>query len=165
MFHGIIKFCITGALCGESTKPVVLPYMALWWDTLTCTNQPMSSWWLQMPWRQTGLRQVISNQHVDSAMTTMSHEPYYILYISHHSHLVNNVQARSEGRLNIKMSSYPYKDSHVKDKRSHDRLIFNMGIPIAGKDGFYIEVGPRTLATRLFPFITGFILNNILWGW
>ena len=38
------------------------------------------------------------------------------------------------GRLNINMSSYPYRDPHVKDK---------MEIPIPGKDGFYIEMGPR----------------------
>ena len=28
---------------------------------------------------------------------------------------------------------------------SRDRLIFNMGIPIPGKDGLYIETGPRVL--------------------
>ena len=31
----------------------------------------------------------------------------------------------------------------LKIRRSHDRLIFNMGIPIPGKDGLYIEAGPR----------------------
>ena len=31
----------------------------------------------------------------------------------------------------------------LKIRRSHDRLIFNMGIPISGKDGLYIETGPR----------------------
>ena len=30
----------------------------------------------------------------------------------------------------------------LKKRRSHDRLIFNMGIPIPGKDGLYIETGP-----------------------
>ena len=30
----------------------------------------------------------------------------------------------------------------LKIRRSHDRLIFNMGIPIPGKDGLYIEMGP-----------------------
>ena len=30
----------------------------------------------------------------------------------------------------------------LKIRRSHDRLIFIMGIPIPGKDGFYIETGP-----------------------
>ena len=40
-------------------------------------------------------------------------------------------------RLNIKMSSYPYKDPHVEDKTvSRDRLIFNMGIPMPGKTIF-----------------------------
>ena len=31
----------------------------------------------------------------------------------------------------------------LKIRRSRDRLIFNMDIPIPGKDGFYIEMGPR----------------------
>ena len=31
----------------------------------------------------------------------------------------------------------------LKIRRSRDRLIFNMGIPIPGKDGLYIETGPR----------------------
>ena len=49
-----------------------------------------------------------------------------------------------ETKLNIKMSSYQYRDPHVKDKTvSRDRLIFNMGIPIPGKDGLFIETGPR----------------------
>ena len=30
----------------------------------------------------------------------------------------------------------------LKIGRSRDRLIFNMGIPIPGKDGLYIETGP-----------------------
>ena len=30
----------------------------------------------------------------------------------------------------------------LKIRRSCDRLIFNMGIPIPGKDGLYIETGP-----------------------
>ena len=30
----------------------------------------------------------------------------------------------------------------LKIRRSHDRLIFNMGIPIPGKDGLYIETRP-----------------------
>ena len=32
----------------------------------------------------------------------------------------------------------------LKIRRSHDRLIFNMGIPIPGKDGLYIDTGPWT---------------------
>ena len=40
-----------------------------------------------------------------------------------------------------------YKDvpggiSMLKIRRSRDRLIFNMRIPIPGKDGLYIERGP-----------------------
>ena len=30
----------------------------------------------------------------------------------------------------------------LKIRRSHDRLIFNMGISIPGKDSLYIETGP-----------------------
>ena len=48
----------------------------------------------------------------------------------------------AEGPLNIKMSSYQYRDPMLKIRRSHDHLIFNMGIPIPGKDGFYIESAP-----------------------
>ena len=42
------------------------------------------------------------------------------------------------GHLNIKMSSYQYRDPHC------DRLIFNMGIHIPWKDSLYIETGPRS---------------------
>ena len=48
------------------------------------------------------------------------------------------------GRLNIKISSYQYRDPMLKIRRSCDRLIFNMGIPIPGKDGLYNETGSRT---------------------
>ena len=41
---------------------------------------------------------------------------------------------------NIKMSSYQYKDPHVKDKMVV--FIFNMGISISG---VYIEMGHRGL--------------------
>ena len=50
------------------------------------------------------------------------------------------------GRLNIKMSFYDIGIPMLKIRRSHDRLIFNMVIPILGKDGLYIEIGPRRLA-------------------
>ena len=46
---------------------------------------------------------------------------------------------RPGGRLNIKVSSYQIR-------RSHDRLIFNMGIPIPGQDGLYIETGRSSMA-------------------
>ena len=45
------------------------------------------------------------------------------------------------GRLNIKMPSCKYNPM-LKIKRSHDCLIFNMGIPIPGEDGLCIETGP-----------------------
>ena len=37
----------------------------------------------------------------------------------------------------------------LKIRRSHDRLIFNMGIPIPGKDGLYIKMGPWILSSYL----------------
>ena len=37
----------------------------------------------------------------------------------------------------------------LKIRRSHDRLIFNMGISIPGKDGLYIETGPRLVLCLL----------------
>ena len=43
----------------------------------------------------------------------------------------------SGGRLNIKMSSYQYSTSMLKLRRSHDRLIFNMRIPIPERRSFY----------------------------
>ena len=46
------------------------------------------------------------------------------------------------GRFNIKMSSCQYRDSHVNKDGLIDCLIFNMGIPIPGKDSLYIEMGP-----------------------
>ena len=56
------------------------------------------------------------------------------------------------GRLNIKMWSYQYRDPHNKDKMV-DRLIFNMGIPIPGKDSLYIETGPRSLLDPMLAII------------
>ena len=40
----------------------------------------------------------------------------------------------------------------LKIRRSHDRLIFNMGMPIPGKDGLYIEMGhPSEMHLKLKP--------------
>ena len=47
---------------------------------------------------------------------------------------------RPGGSLNIEMLWIPM----LKIRRSCDRLIFNMGIPIPRKDGLYIETGPRS---------------------
>ena len=49
---------------------------------------------------------------------------------------------RSGGRLDIKMSSYHIGIAMLKIKWSRDRLIFNMGIAIPGKDSLYIETAP-----------------------
>ena len=35
-------------------------------------------------------------------------------------------------------------DLDFKIRRSHDRLIFNMGISIPEKDSLYIQTGPRS---------------------
>ena len=43
--------------------------------------------------------------------------------------------------LNMSYLYYQNRDHHVKD---HDRLIFKMGVPIAGKGGLYIESEPRS---------------------
>ena len=37
----------------------------------------------------------------------------------------------------------------LKIRRSRDRLIFNMGVPIPGKDGLYIETGRRSMSCFL----------------
>ena len=56
---------------------------------------------------------------------------------------ISHIATTPRGRLNIKMSSYHYRDPPILNiRRSHDCLIFNMGIPISGKDGLYIETGP-----------------------
>ena len=44
-------------------------------------------------------------------------------------------------RLNIKIPSCHCRNTLLKIKRSHDRLTFNMGIPIPGKGGLYIDTG------------------------
>ena len=37
----------------------------------------------------------------------------------------------------------------LKIRRNPDGLIFNMGIPIPGKDGLYIETGPSSFGHTL----------------
>ena len=48
-------------------------------------------------------------------------------------------------RLNIKYCLTTIGIPMLKMRRSHDRLVFNMGIPIPRKDGLYIETGPGAL--------------------
>ena len=40
----------------------------------------------------------------------------------------------------------------LKIRRSHERLIFKMGIPIPGKDDLYIETGLKFLSPPGAPF-------------
>ena len=53
-------------------------------------------------------------------------------------------QTRKNGDyLTIKVPSYQHRDSHVIEiRRSHDLLIFIMGIPIPGKTIFKLNQGP-----------------------
>ena len=56
----------------------------------------------------------------------------------------------------------------LKIRRSHDRLIFNMGIPILGKDGLYIETGSCFFMGQLLPNV-GMLATAVggercLWG-
>ena len=66
--------------------------------------------------------------------------------------------------LNIKMSPYQYRDPHVKDK-TVDCLIFRMGIPIPGKDGFHVEMGPRNLLYYHFRSIHNRSSQQIWSSW
>ena len=50
---------------------------------------------------------------------------------------------RPVSHLNIKMSSYQYRDSHYKIRRSNDRLNCIMENPYAWKDRLYIETDSR----------------------
>ena len=53
----------------------------------------------------------------------------------------------------------------LKIRRSRDRLIFNMGIPIPGKGGLYIETGPRLKAfvsVDVFSFLCMFTVRSFL---
>ena len=49
----------------------------------------------------------------------------------------------------------------LKIRRPNGRLIFNMGIPIPGKDGLYIETGPRTL---VLSFYTDVVFTLFIWN-
>ena len=51
---------------------------------------------------------------------------------------------RPGGRLNIKMPSYQYRDSHYKDKTvSRPSYLYNRNI-LTWKDGLHIEAGPKS---------------------
>ena len=59
------------------------------------------------------------------------------------SYSKSNLIQPPEGLLSIKMSSYQYKDPHVKDKMVSWPSYLWHGNLIPGKDGLYIETGPR----------------------
>ena len=52
--------------------------------------------------------------------------------------------------FNIKMCLTSIGIPMLKIRWSCDHLIFNMGIPTPGKDGLYIEAGPRFLTFLIF---------------
>ena len=55
----------------------------------------------------------------------------------------------------------------LKIRRSRDRLIFNMVIPLPGKDGLYIETGasPPQYPYMIYPlqYAHGFVVPRALW--
>ena len=55
----------------------------------------------------------------------------------------------------------------LKIGRSRDRLIFNMEIPIPGKDGLYIETGPWTpdVDRKLCKITDSNIDSEVNWRW
>ena len=57
---------------------------------------------------------------------------------------------------------HPNPTPVLKIRRSHDRLIFDMGISIPGKDGLYIETGSWYLSLLWYPFLT-FTWSAMLW--
>ena len=80
------------------------------------------------------------------------HHPFTVLKCSCQKsvlmHAILNIFLEEPGgRLNIKMSSYQNRDPHVKDKTVSRSYYLNMEISVPGKDGLYIETGPR-----MFPF-------------
>ena len=54
--------------------------------------------------------------------------------------------------------------SMLKIRRSHDSLIFNLGIPISGKDGLYIETGPSSSRAMRSLHISSAIFNHVWWA-
>ena len=54
---------------------------------------------------------------------------------------------RDQGVVSIRKTVLPgMAIPMLKIRRPNGRLIFNMGIPIPGKDGLYIETGPWGLS-------------------
>ena len=68
--------------------------------------------------------------------------------------------SQSGGCLNIERRSYQYIGiPMLKKRRPHDRLIFNMGIPIPGKTVFYIETGPCVFSSHVvYSYMCAFVL-------
>ena len=61
-------------------------------------------------------------------------------------HPADKRRIKSPGdHLNIKMSSYQYRDPHVKGKAVSQLFYLKHGNPIPGKDSLYIETWPMSL--------------------
>ena len=112
-------------------------------------------WWKMCPWNESLCQKIRSVKIYND--TGIHSSSFHILTFS-------LCAARSPaGLLNIKLSSYPYRDPMLKIRRSHDRLIFNMRIPIPGKDSLYIETGPRIPLTTWLCLYTN-ELDGLLWA-
>ena len=105
---------------------------------------------------------VLWNDHQMSG----SHMRYKIAYHSAHWSILGAVSIRKTVLLGMAIPM-------LKIRRPTGRLIFNMGIPIPGKDGLYIETGPLSLKLALHihgqpavrcPWILSFLpVNDFQW--
>ena len=112
---------------------------SLYWNKpLDCLNVKMPSY------------QYRNSYHKDKMVSRPSH-----LHAGESLHLARKdslyIEIGPGSHLNIKMSSNQYRISMLKIRRSHDRLIFNMGIPKPGKTVFILKQGPGP-PYRIFRF-------------
>ena len=76
---------------------------------------------------------------------------------------------KSEGHLNIKMSSNHHRNPHDKDKTVSWPSYLHNGNPYAWKDGLYIEKGLRCQWRSLWqgklhsPFVLSFVTAGLQW--
>ena len=118
---------------------------------------PFSSKWISCPYPVLGslffsIARILSDVFFQSAYRYI--EFWRKLYQNSFSRLP--ILQVPGGLLNIKMGSYQWRDP-----MSHDRLIFNMGIPIPGKDSLYIETGPRLCQAMGYITESYFSINSL----
>ena len=90
------------------------------------------------------------------------------MYIWANIYRIWTFRSRSGGRLNIKMPSYQYRDSHVKDKTvSPTVLSLTWESPYPGKTVFILRRGP-VFCKNGFKWIQIYSTHNrtgrLLWG-